>query len=331
MIFFTADADVRVPSVGNAELTYWYVLLWKPGEGQNMAMHASPTARNFFLVLISTFPVHSPSWQIVVSCCVSNILILKLTGSVPLAFLFVWTHNFDEDLDFSNQFFGFGWFLYIIEHVWTNVFRVAIKWHEQGLGSICHCVYCVTSKEVLVVFPHLGFEDQPTASPCGTVVRQTTDLVGHWGVFTLGSTGRGLVQILCCGNVYINRYKMSHHSWLLLIIIDFHHHVQNLIHCVVSGFIQVNWKPTFFQFACKQTLQQHHVWTRMSYLSLRTLFTGVPACPSMAALPEQALLEWCCRADSFGQQKMSTQLSAQLFCPQWNLLPLLISQYCRPV
>ena len=32
----------------------------KPGVGQNIALHASPTASNFFLVLISNFPVHSP-------------------------------------------------------------------------------------------------------------------------------------------------------------------------------------------------------------------------------------------------------------------------------
>ena len=35
--------------------------LLKPGVGQNIAMHALPTARNFLLLLISTFPVHSPS------------------------------------------------------------------------------------------------------------------------------------------------------------------------------------------------------------------------------------------------------------------------------
>ena len=35
------------------------VLLLKPGVGQNVAMHASPSARNFFLKLISTFLVHS--------------------------------------------------------------------------------------------------------------------------------------------------------------------------------------------------------------------------------------------------------------------------------
>ena len=54
----TADADITVPSVENPELTN--VLRLKPGVGQNIAMHASPTARNFFLGLISTFPVHSP-------------------------------------------------------------------------------------------------------------------------------------------------------------------------------------------------------------------------------------------------------------------------------
>ena len=33
----------------------------KPGVGQNIATHASPTARNILHVLISTTPVHSPS------------------------------------------------------------------------------------------------------------------------------------------------------------------------------------------------------------------------------------------------------------------------------
>ena len=37
-----------------------YVLLLEPGVGQNRSMRASPTARNVFLVLISTFPVPSP-------------------------------------------------------------------------------------------------------------------------------------------------------------------------------------------------------------------------------------------------------------------------------
>ena len=32
----------------------------KPGIGQNIATHASPTATNLFLALISTFKVHSP-------------------------------------------------------------------------------------------------------------------------------------------------------------------------------------------------------------------------------------------------------------------------------
>ena len=37
------------------------VLHLKPGAGQNIAMHASRTARDFFLELISIFLVHSPS------------------------------------------------------------------------------------------------------------------------------------------------------------------------------------------------------------------------------------------------------------------------------
>ena len=54
----TADAEITVPSVENPEMTY--VLLLEPGVGQNRSMRASPTARNVFLVLISTFPVPSP-------------------------------------------------------------------------------------------------------------------------------------------------------------------------------------------------------------------------------------------------------------------------------
>ena len=44
---------LRSPSAENPELTN--VLPLKPGVGQNIAMHASPAATNFFLVLISTF------------------------------------------------------------------------------------------------------------------------------------------------------------------------------------------------------------------------------------------------------------------------------------
>ena len=55
----TADAEIKTPSVENPELTN--VLLLKPGVEHNVAMHASPSARNFFLVLSSAFLVHSPS------------------------------------------------------------------------------------------------------------------------------------------------------------------------------------------------------------------------------------------------------------------------------
>ena len=43
---------MKVPSVENPELTN--VLHLKPGVGQNIATHASPTTMNLFLVLIST-------------------------------------------------------------------------------------------------------------------------------------------------------------------------------------------------------------------------------------------------------------------------------------
>ena len=50
-----------LPAVENPELTNVFPL--KPGVEQNIATHASPTASNFFFVLISTFPVHSPSFS----------------------------------------------------------------------------------------------------------------------------------------------------------------------------------------------------------------------------------------------------------------------------
>ena len=54
----TADAKIEVPPpIKNPELTN--VLPFKPGVGQNIAMHASPAARNFFLVLFTTFMAHS--------------------------------------------------------------------------------------------------------------------------------------------------------------------------------------------------------------------------------------------------------------------------------
>ena len=56
----TVDAGIKVPSVENPEVTSVFPL--KPREGQNIARHASPTARSSFLLLISTFPVHSPSF-----------------------------------------------------------------------------------------------------------------------------------------------------------------------------------------------------------------------------------------------------------------------------
>ena len=52
----TADADIQVRSVENPELTN--VLPLKPGVGQIIAMHASPTARIVFLVFFFTTPVH---------------------------------------------------------------------------------------------------------------------------------------------------------------------------------------------------------------------------------------------------------------------------------
>ena len=59
----TADAEIKDLSVQNSELKVSLLRLgaWKPGVGQNTAMHASPTPRHFFLELVSTLPVHSPT------------------------------------------------------------------------------------------------------------------------------------------------------------------------------------------------------------------------------------------------------------------------------
>ena len=45
----TVDAKIKVPYVENPEL--WNVLPLKPGVGQRIAMHASPTARKVSIVL----------------------------------------------------------------------------------------------------------------------------------------------------------------------------------------------------------------------------------------------------------------------------------------
>ena len=55
----TADAEIKDPSVKNPELSKVFPL--KPWVGQNIAMHASPIDRNFFLELIYTLLVHSPA------------------------------------------------------------------------------------------------------------------------------------------------------------------------------------------------------------------------------------------------------------------------------
>ena len=58
------DAEMKVPSVENTEMTH--VLLLNPGVGQDIAIHASPTARNLVLVLIFylTSPIHHHFLQI---------------------------------------------------------------------------------------------------------------------------------------------------------------------------------------------------------------------------------------------------------------------------
>ena len=53
-----ADAEIKVPSAENTELK---VPPLKPGVSQYIAIHATLTARDFFLVY-STLPVHSPAF-----------------------------------------------------------------------------------------------------------------------------------------------------------------------------------------------------------------------------------------------------------------------------
>ena len=54
----TADAEIKTHLLGTLSSK---ALPLKPRAGENIAMHASPTARNFFVELIFTFPVHSLS------------------------------------------------------------------------------------------------------------------------------------------------------------------------------------------------------------------------------------------------------------------------------
>ena len=56
----TGDAEIKVPYVENPDLIN--ALPLKPGVGQNIVMCASATAKNFFLVIVSTLPVHSQSF-----------------------------------------------------------------------------------------------------------------------------------------------------------------------------------------------------------------------------------------------------------------------------
>ena len=49
---------MKVPSVEKPELTD--VVPFKPGVGQNIATHAFERCQELFLIIISTFPVHSP-------------------------------------------------------------------------------------------------------------------------------------------------------------------------------------------------------------------------------------------------------------------------------
>ena len=54
-----ADAEIKVPSGENTELKRSPIKAWV---GQYIAIHASLTARDFSSLLISTLPVHSPTF-----------------------------------------------------------------------------------------------------------------------------------------------------------------------------------------------------------------------------------------------------------------------------
>ena len=59
----SVNTEIKVLSVENPELRN--VLPLKPVAGKNIATHVWPTAKNVFLVLISTFPLHSPCFVFV--------------------------------------------------------------------------------------------------------------------------------------------------------------------------------------------------------------------------------------------------------------------------
>ena len=65
-----ADAEIKTWAGENPELKN--VLPLKPGAGQIIATHASPTTRILFLVLISTCPVHSPSFCFLTALVLAN-------------------------------------------------------------------------------------------------------------------------------------------------------------------------------------------------------------------------------------------------------------------
>ena len=85
------DAEIRAPFVENPELKY--VLPLKSAVCQNIAMHALSTARNFFLVLISIFLVHSLfsffspkhylwlTWILVLILEIKKVTLLKVTSN----------------------------------------------------------------------------------------------------------------------------------------------------------------------------------------------------------------------------------------------------------
>ena len=249
----TADTEIKVPSVENSELTK---ILPCKSWSRSEYSHACFTHCQEFLPCPNVY-LPSP-FTFLANCC----------------FVLCFKH-FDTEIDWkcsscifvclnSQLWWGFG-FLQSVLWLWvislyhrTCLNKCFPRSHQMAwTGPWQHLSLCVLCHEQCPGGA-CGLSSPRFRGPTDCLslwhsCQTTTDHVGHWDVFTLGSTGRGLVHILCCGNVYINRYKMSHHSWLLLIIIEFHHHVQNLVHCVVSGFILFSFSVSLLQWGTADT------------------------------------------------------------------------------
>ena len=75
----TADVEIKIQLVRRTQSLMVFPL--KPKVGRNKTMHASPTARDFFLELISTAPVHSPALSFQTISRVFPVLAVATPGS----------------------------------------------------------------------------------------------------------------------------------------------------------------------------------------------------------------------------------------------------------